>query len=217
MTTDQRKKLNYHRGASVRQIVGRNIVKLRTAAGLSQNDLGIKLEQWLESSWSRQAVSQAEQGKRAFGVDDLVALSVALDASLKQLLTPPKFVESVVLASGVELSTASYEEVVLGGPSDADVVQRSRVIGQLIELHSLAGVLARRQEALQPLLGDKRVRQKESYPESSQTEATTDNEFDAVMATDPAVAALLMKVAEMRKMTSSQSQTEHHDAKEDGE
>lgn len=141
------------RKASVREIVGLNIAKLRTAAGLSQNDLGIKLERWLESSWSRQAVSQAEQGKRAFGVDDLVALSIGLDASIHQLLTPSRELTAVELASGTELSALAYKEVVLGGDADIDEIQRSRIIGQLRELDLLASGLVSRQQALRELLG----------------------------------------------------------------
>lgn len=138
--------------ASVREIVGLNIVRLRTAAGLSQKDLGVRLEQWLESSWSRQAVSQAEQGKRAFGVDDLVALSVALDSSIQQLLGPPADANKIVLASGTEIPKTSYEEVVLGGAPAMDEVQRSRIVGHLGELDLIAGVVADRQKALRAWL-----------------------------------------------------------------
>lgn len=164
---------------SVRKIVGLNIVKLRTSAGLSQNELGVRLEQWLQSSWSRQAVSQAEQGNRAFGVDDLIALSVGLDASVQQLLTPPKDVESVILASGTELSALTYKEVVLGGAvEEMEEVQQTRVAVHLGELNFMAGIIAQRQKELRSRLRDGAAADPAASRSFREVEVRLDNSID---------------------------------------
>lgn len=134
---------------TVRQIVGMNIVKMRRGAGLSQNALGERLQQSLDATWSRQAVSLAEQGKRAFGVDDLVGLSIALNTTVRDLLVPPApEVETVSLASGREISASIYKDIVLGGEDFTDEVERSRIIGQITELRNVAAMVRERQASL---------------------------------------------------------------------
>lgn len=147
--------------ATVREIVGLNIATLRTSAGLSQGALGNRLEQWLEASWSRQAVSLAEQGKRAFGVDDLVGLSVGLHATVRQLLAPAPTIDTVILASGTEVPARAYQDTVLGGSHETEEVQRSQIVGRLNELQILAEVIAERRDALRKhlqALGEERTR-----------------------------------------------------------
>ena len=63
-------------------IVGENMRRYRLASGWSQAGLGERLGGYLDGSWSRQAVSHAEKGGRAFGVSELVALTKTFDLPL---------------------------------------------------------------------------------------------------------------------------------------
>ncbi|MCQ4043840.1 helix-turn-helix transcriptional regulator [Streptantibioticus rubrisoli] len=70
------------------EIVGANVAEARERRKLSQAELGELLGQHLDKPWARQAVSAAEKGRRAFAVSELVALALALDVTLFDLLAP---------------------------------------------------------------------------------------------------------------------------------
>jgi transcriptional regulator with XRE-family HTH domain len=72
-----------------RQIVGYNIRQERTVKGWSQAKLAEIMSGLLGTTWYPQTVGAAEQGERAFTVDDLVGLSRALGRTLEELTTPP--------------------------------------------------------------------------------------------------------------------------------
>jgi transcriptional regulator with XRE-family HTH domain len=78
-------------GARVRveKVVGRQVRERREVQGLTQEQFGKQLEPLLGRPWSRQAVSAAEKGDRAFGAAELVALAVVLRTTVGDLLRPP--------------------------------------------------------------------------------------------------------------------------------
>ncbi|MFK3734060.1 helix-turn-helix transcriptional regulator [Streptomyces sp. NPDC088090] len=71
------------------EIVGFKVARLREAAGLSQAQLGASMAK----PWSRQAVSAAEKGRRAFTLADLTAVAAALNVSTASLL-PDEAIDS---------------------------------------------------------------------------------------------------------------------------
>ncbi|WP_329276944.1 helix-turn-helix transcriptional regulator [Streptomyces sp. NBC_01451] len=71
------------------EIIGAHIADRRADEGMSQAELGEALGQHLEKPWSRQAVHAAEKGKRAFTAAELVAIALALDVELSELMEPP--------------------------------------------------------------------------------------------------------------------------------
>jgi 8-oxo-dGTP diphosphatase len=73
----------------VEEVVGGQVRERREALGLTQEQLGRQLEPLLGRPWSRQAVSAAEKGDRAFGAAELVALAAVLHATVGDLLRPP--------------------------------------------------------------------------------------------------------------------------------
>lgn len=83
----------------IEKIVGQNMTALRAKLGWSQPELGEKLGELLGKSWTRQAVSNAENGKRAFTAADLVAIAYVFETSPAALLTlgPSSRVTSVEL------------------------------------------------------------------------------------------------------------------------
>lgn len=84
----------------VEEIVGARVAAIREQTGTSQHDLGQRLGEVLDRPWSRQTVSAAEKGRRAFTAGDVVALAYVLDVPVVDLLTPPLEVTEVELPSG---------------------------------------------------------------------------------------------------------------------
>src|SRR6266542_4104582 len=89
---------------TLRQVIGGRVRDFRTARGWHQDDLGAALEELTGKTWSRQAVSRLEGGRRAFDAGELLILAKVLGRGISvfQLLTAPN-VESVSLSSDVSL------------------------------------------------------------------------------------------------------------------
>ncbi|GAB3535389.1 hypothetical protein GCM10027403_12890 [Arthrobacter tecti] len=85
---------------TLEQIIGKNVESFRIRRGLSQSELGRKLEPFTGKPWSRQAVSQAEAGRRSYAAADLFALCLALGESLADLFVAPPGIEWVETPAG---------------------------------------------------------------------------------------------------------------------
>src|SRR5205809_230111 len=64
---------------TIEQAVGTRVREARDRAGLSQSELGAMLSRFAGRPWSRQAVSAAELGLRAFSVADVWSLALTLN------------------------------------------------------------------------------------------------------------------------------------------
>jgi transcriptional regulator with XRE-family HTH domain len=73
----------------IEEVVGQRVAELRAPTGMTQAELGQKLGELLGKPWSRQAVSAAEKGGRAFTAAELLALAYVLEVPVGRLLTPP--------------------------------------------------------------------------------------------------------------------------------
>src|SRR5580698_2766634 len=62
--------------------IGQQIARLREARQMSLTQLGEAMGKYLDKPWSRQAVHQAERGRRAFTAAEMAALALALDTSI---------------------------------------------------------------------------------------------------------------------------------------
>lgn len=88
----------------IERIVGLNVSDVRGRMGLSQPELGRLIGEIPGMKpWSRQAVSSAENGQRAFTAADLVALACVLETSPAALLTLRPEAESIDLGGGVPI------------------------------------------------------------------------------------------------------------------
>ncbi|MEC3992251.1 helix-turn-helix domain-containing protein [Actinacidiphila sp. DG2A-62] len=99
----------------IEELIGANVVRRREALEMSQAQLGEALGQHLGNAWSRQAVSSAEKGRRAFSAADLLALARALDTSIPSLFLPRSWNQQgvVTLAEGVDVPTDEYRDRIL--------------------------------------------------------------------------------------------------------
>ncbi|MEU3204249.1 helix-turn-helix transcriptional regulator [Streptomyces cyaneofuscatus] len=95
------------------EVIGQKLAWLRRDRQMSQAQLGEALGQYLDKPWSRQAVNSAERGNRAFTARDLIALALALGASVPSLLYPgPTTVKGgVELSGGSVLGREEYQKV----------------------------------------------------------------------------------------------------------
>jgi transcriptional regulator with XRE-family HTH domain len=87
----------------VEEMVGQRMHDRREARGLTQEQLGKRVSDLLGRSWSRQAVSAAEKGNRAFTAAELVAIAFALGTNVGDLLTPQVTVSEVEMPAGMRL------------------------------------------------------------------------------------------------------------------
>lgn len=121
----------------VEEAVGRQVARLREARGMSLTQLGEALGLYLERPWSRQAVHQAERGKRAFTACELAALALALDTSVPALfLTDAPRVE----LPSQTVTAEDYRAILLAAREDAPL---DGVEELMVALHDIGAVLAR--------------------------------------------------------------------------
>ncbi|MFF2387840.1 helix-turn-helix transcriptional regulator [Agromyces sp. NPDC058104] len=85
----------------IEKLVGQNMAGLRAARHWSQADFGKAIGELLGKAWTRQAVSNAEMGKRTFTVADLVAIAYVYETSPAALMTlqPASHVASIVIGN----------------------------------------------------------------------------------------------------------------------
>jgi transcriptional regulator with XRE-family HTH domain len=120
----------------VEEAVGRQIARLRAQRGLSLTDLGEALGAYLGKPWSRQAVHQAERGRRSFTAAELTALALALDTSVPALFRAEERIE----LPGRAVSPEEYRGILLNREGDAPL---DGVEEMIVALHDIGQVLAR--------------------------------------------------------------------------
>lgn len=112
---------------TLEQQIGENVRALRGERTMKW--LGAELEPYLGRRWSRQAVWDAERGRRDFKAAELVALADALDVTVPQLLESD---QPVTVPSGRAMTTEALDA--LSAPRDAD---RDRWLAIQAELRGL--------------------------------------------------------------------------------
>jgi len=84
------------------EVIGDRMLARRTELGLTQEQVGARMGRLLGREWTRQAVSAAEKGRRAFTAVELVAIANVLGETLSALLTPPSDVKAIELGELTE-------------------------------------------------------------------------------------------------------------------
>ena len=83
----------------ITELVGSKVRHRRQQLDISQQELGAKVGEYLGEQWSRQAVSAAEKGGRAFAITEVAAFAAALDTSVRELLMPDPRTHQIELPS----------------------------------------------------------------------------------------------------------------------
>lgn len=143
------------------EAIGRNVARLREVSGLSQAQLGDALAGYLGKPWSRQAVSAAEKGRRAFTAAELVSLALVLKTSLDLLMLPGAMGSHGSLLPGdAEITEREYERVIVGEASDGkpspQALERARgvLVATLKDQYDAFKVLGKHLEAQALFLDD---------------------------------------------------------------
>ncbi len=74
----------------VSEAIGARVRQRREELGMSQRELGQRLREVLGRTWSGQAVSAAEKGRRGWAAEDLVAVSYILGSPVAWFFTVPE-------------------------------------------------------------------------------------------------------------------------------
>ena len=121
----------------VEAAIGNQIARLRETRQMSLTQLGEALGQYLDRPWSRQAVHQAERGRRAFTAAELAAFALALDTSVPALFLADA---DQLELPGATISAEDYRGILLYAGNDAPMDGVEELI---VALHDIAGVLSR--------------------------------------------------------------------------
>jgi len=124
-------------GVRVEEAIGRQIAHLRAARQMSLTQLGQAMGRYLGKPWSRQAVHQAERGRRAFTAAELAAVALALDTSIPALFLAGA--EPVELPAAT-ISAEDYRALLLYAGDD---VPLDGVEELIVALHDIAEVVQR--------------------------------------------------------------------------
>jgi transcriptional regulator with XRE-family HTH domain len=124
-------------GVQVETAIGNQIARLRETRQMSLTQLGEALGQYLDRPWSRQAVHQAERGRRAFTAAELAAFALALDTSVPALFLADA---DQLELPGATISAEDYRGILLYAGNDAPMDGVEELI---VALHDIAEVLSR--------------------------------------------------------------------------
>jgi transcriptional regulator with XRE-family HTH domain len=97
-------------GLRAEEFIGQRIRDRREELAMTQEDLGLRVGNLLGRAWSRQTVSAAEKGRRAFTAAELLAIAHVLETRAPRLLTPPLELAEIELPGGAKLSTRTIAD-----------------------------------------------------------------------------------------------------------
>ena len=117
--------------------IGQQIARLREARHMSLTQLGEAVGEYLGKPWSRQAVHQAERGRRAFTAAELAALALALDTSVPALFLADA---TPVELPGAVVSAEDYQGILLYAGDEAPL---DGIEERLVALRDIRQILSR--------------------------------------------------------------------------
>ncbi|WP_326600612.1 helix-turn-helix domain-containing protein [Streptomyces sp. NBC_01803] len=126
----------------VEEAIGSQIARLRESRRMSLSQLGEALGRYLERPWSRQAVHQAERGRRAFTAAELAAIALVLDTSVPALFLaePESGASAGIDLPGGRVTPEEYRGILLHDAKDAPLDGVEELI---VALHDIGEVLSR--------------------------------------------------------------------------
>jgi transcriptional regulator with XRE-family HTH domain len=83
-----------------KQVLAGNVAATRSRMRINQRDLAERMRELGWKKWSKQTVSELEAGNRAIRAEELLALSIALDTTVRALTTAPVGITAVLLPDG---------------------------------------------------------------------------------------------------------------------
>jgi 8-oxo-dGTP pyrophosphatase MutT (NUDIX family)/transcriptional regulator with XRE-family HTH domain len=119
----------------VEESIGQRVRARRNELHMSQDEFGRALGPLLGKPWSRQTVSMAEQGSRAWVASDLLAVAVVLQTTVGELLRPPLGETAVDLGGPESVPGDTLRDVTLTrGREDLSMAEINRTIAALHDI-----------------------------------------------------------------------------------
>ena len=131
---------------TIEQIIGARVARLRVEHGMTQVELGRRLEPYTGLAWSRQNLRNAEVGNRAWSANDVLAVVSVFGVSITELFTPlPDQRGNVVTAGGAiikpaELIARTASSAAIPAQDAATLVRESARLAETI--YTLFGPMA---------------------------------------------------------------------------
>jgi hypothetical protein len=130
-----------------RKVVGQRIKQARSEmpvilddgqmVPLDQERLGKMLGRYLDRSWTKQAVSAAETGRRVIDVTELLAFSLILAKPVPWFFVPFDPADEIEMPSGIKIELDSLSKVLSAGLADAVLTATRQLTAQLETVRSL--------------------------------------------------------------------------------
>jgi transcriptional regulator with XRE-family HTH domain len=117
--------------------IGKQIARLRETRQMSLTQLGEAIGKYMGKPWSRQAVHQAERGRRAFTAAEMAALALALDTSVPALFLADA---APIELPGAAVSAEEYQGILLYAGDEAPL---DGIEELLVALHDIRQILSR--------------------------------------------------------------------------
>lgn len=137
----------------VEEMVGRRVREHRELLGMTQEELGRRLEPLLGKAWPRQAVWGAERGQRAFTSAELVALASVLATTPARLISSPPGLQEIEMPSGKTIPAKAVSDLSHRDPPSAEVWELAdRFVGAVRQAEESSTVASTAASALVALL-----------------------------------------------------------------
>jgi transcriptional regulator with XRE-family HTH domain len=114
--------------------IGKQIARLREARQMSLTQLGEAMGKYLDKPWSRQAVHQAERGRRAFTAAEMAALALVLETSVPALFLAGA---GPVELPGAVISAEDYQAILLYAGDEAPQDGVEELMGALLDIRQI--------------------------------------------------------------------------------
>ncbi len=119
----------------VEEAIGQRVRARRDELGMTQEEFGRDLGPLLGKPWSRQTVSMAEQGTRAWAAADLLAVALVLHTTVGDLLRPPVEEMAVELGGGYSVpKDALYSAIRTRPREDLNLAEIQQTIDRLADI-----------------------------------------------------------------------------------
>ncbi len=131
---------------TIEQIIGARVAQLRAEHGMTQVELGRRLEPYTGLAWSRQNLRNAEVGNRAWSANDVLAVAMVFGVTVAELFTPlPDQRGDVVTAGGGVITAAALaartaSSATIPAQDAATLLRESARLAETI--HTLFGPMA---------------------------------------------------------------------------
>lgn len=164
------------------EVIGERVRAQREERGWTQTKLGERVGSHLGQDWSRQAISAAEKGKRAFTAAELVTFAHVLGVSVSYLLTPPPGVDVIEMAPGIGAESATIAEAVTPYRGTDSAEEKFIVAGRRFFQHlaDLREILALVLDDMDAFVANLQAVHAERGGESAETVAPSPGQPDAV-------------------------------------